>query len=113
QMLTDSRQSWQKSMNIGRTILLWIFVLVSTSAWSNVFVQWTGGAIPPATELGMNDLVLSWNDSFLAQAKEARKQGNPVYVGTPFNQAQTPPETVAHRSGLERRGRRHSQCSPV
>jgi len=86
-------------MNIGRTILLWIFVLVSTSAWSNVFVQWTGGAFPPAKELGMNDLVLSWNDSFSSQAKEARKQGYRVYVMTPFHQAQTATEAVA--SGVE------------
>ena len=86
-------------MNIGPTIRLWIFILVSTSAWSNVFVQWTGAALPSAKELGMNDLVLSWNDSFSSQAKEARKQGYRVYVVVPLDQAQATIEAVA--SGVE------------
>jgi hypothetical protein len=74
-------------MNIGHTILVWILVLVSTPAWSNIFVQWTGAGFPPAKELGMNDLVLSWNDRFSSQAKEARKQGYRVYVVAPLDQA--------------------------
>ena len=56
-------------MSIWNTFLVWVFVLVSTSAWSSVFVYWTGSALPPAKELGLNDLVLSWNDSFSSQVK--------------------------------------------
>jgi len=85
-------------MNIGHIALVWIFVLVSSSAWSNVFVQWTSTALPPAKELGMNDLVLSWNDGFSSQAKAARKQGYRVYVVVPLNQASAASEAVASRA---------------
>jgi hypothetical protein len=64
-----------------------------------VFVQWTGAALPSAKELGMNDLVLSWNDSFSSQAKEARKQGYRVYVVVPLDQVPATIEAVA--SGVE------------
>ena len=86
-------------MNIGDMILVWVFVLVSTCAWSNVFVQWTTSALPPAKELGLNDLVLSWNDSFSPQVKAARRQGYRVYVEVPLHQAAAAAETGA--SGLE------------
>jgi hypothetical protein len=82
-------------MNIGGAILVWIFVLVSSSAWSDVFVHWTNSALPPAKELGFNDLVLSWNDSFPLQAKAARKQGYRVYVEVPLQQAAAAAETDA------------------
>src|ERR1039458_5702879 len=86
-------------MSIGDTILVWVFVLVSTSAWSNVFVHWTSSALPPAKELGLNDLVLSWNDSFSPQVKAARRQGYRVYVEVSLHQAAAAAETGA--SGLE------------
>ncbi len=85
-------------MSIGNTILVWVFVLVSTSAWSNVFVHWTDSALPPAMELGVNDLVLSWNDSFSPQAKAARRQGYRVYVEVSLDLAATAAEAGA--SGL-------------
>jgi protein-tyrosine-phosphatase len=82
-------------MNIGHTILVWVFVLASTSAWSNVLVRWTSSALPPAKELGLNDLVLSWNDVLSAQVKAARKQGYRVYVEVPLGQAAAVAETGA------------------
>jgi protein-tyrosine-phosphatase len=85
-------------MSIGNTILVWVFVFVSTSAWSNVFVHWTDSALPPAMELGVNDLVLSWNDSFSPQAKAARRQGYRVYVEVSLDLAATAAEAGA--SGL-------------
>ena len=91
--LYGSSQSWQNSMSIGDTILVWVFVLVSTSAWSNVFVHWTSSALPPAKELGLNDLVLSWNDSFSPQVKAARRQGYRVYVEVSLHQAAAAAET--------------------
>ncbi len=83
------------SMNIGHMTLVWIFVLVSTSAWSDVFVHWTGAAAPPAKELGLNNLVLSWDDNVLTQVKAARRQGYRVYVEVPFAQAAVAAETGA------------------
>ncbi len=86
-------------MNIGYTILVWFFVLVSTSAWGDVFVHWTNSALPPAKELGVNDLVLTWNGSFSQQAKAARRKGYRVYVKVSLQQAEAAAETGA--SGLE------------
>ncbi len=74
-------------MNIADMIRVWVFVLVSTSAWSNVLVHWTSSALPPAKELGLKDLVLSWNGSVSPLAKAARRQGYRVYVQVPLNQA--------------------------
>lgn len=86
-------------MNIGGMILVWVFVLFSTSAWGNVLVHWTGSALPPAKELGLNDLVLSWNDSVSSQVKAARRQGYRVYIEVPLQQAATAAE--AGVSGVE------------
>src|ERR1700704_4191186 len=85
-------------MSIRDTILVWVFVLVSTSAWSNVFVHWTRSAFPPAKELGLNDLVLSWNDRFSPQVKAARRQGYRVYVEVSLHQAAAAAETAASGS---------------
>src|SRR5258706_12105664 len=74
-------------MKIGDMILVWVFVLVSTPAWSDVFVHWTSPALPPAKELGLNDLVLSWNGSFSQRLKAARRQGYRVYVEVPLHEA--------------------------
>jgi hypothetical protein len=82
-------------MNIGRMMLVWVFVLVSTSAWSDVLVHWTSSALPPAKELGLNKLVLSWNDKVSAQVKAARRQGYQVYVEVPLAQAALAAETGA------------------
>ena len=86
-------------MSIGNTIRVWVFVVVSTSAWSNVFVYWTSSALPPAKELGLNDLVLSWNDSFSPRMKAARKQGYRVYVEVSLHQAAAAAKTG--EGGLE------------
>ncbi len=86
-------------MSMGNAILLWVFVLVSTSAWSNVLLHWTSSALPPAKELGFNDLVLTWTDRFLPQAKAAQRLGYRVYVEVPLNQAAA--ATEAGASGLE------------
>src|ERR1700682_4809688 len=85
-------------MSIGGTILVCVFVLVSTSAWSNVFLHWTSSALPPK-ELGLNDLVLSWNDRFSQQARAAQRLGYRVYVEVSLGQAATAAETGA--SGFE------------
>jgi len=85
-------------MSVRNSILLGFFAFVATSAWSNVFVHWTASALPPATELGVNDLVLSWNNGVLPQVKAARSQGYRVYVEVSLEQAAAAAETGA--SGL-------------
>jgi hypothetical protein len=82
-----------KSMNMTDRILVWVFILVATPAWSDVFLHWTSAALPPATELGLNELVFSWNDSLLPQVKGARRLGYRVYVEVPLNRATSAAET--------------------
>jgi hypothetical protein len=86
-------------MSIGNALLVGVFLLVPACAWSNVFVHWTGPALPPAKELGLNDVVLSWNDSLSLQVRAARRQGYRVYVEVPLRQAAAAAETDA--SSLE------------
>lgn len=75
-------------MSIRNKILACAFVLVSSSAWCDVFVHWTSSALPPpAAELGVNDIVLSWNDGFSVQANAIRKQGYRVYVEVSLDRA--------------------------
>ena len=78
---------------------MWVFILVATQAWSDVFLHCTSAALPPAKELGLNELVFSWNESVSAQVKAARKLGYRVYVEVPLQRAASAAETGA--SGLE------------
>ena len=87
-------------MRICSSILAGVLLLVSTSAWCNVYVHWTNFAVPPATELGVNDLVLSWSDGFSAEAKAAGKQGYRVYVEVPLDQAAAATESPIELAGV-------------
>jgi hypothetical protein len=80
-------------MSFRRAIFVLAFALSSTSAWSDVLVHWTTSTLPPAKELGLNTVVLSWNDSFSSQANAAQRQGYRVYAEVSLNQAATAAET--------------------
>jgi protein-tyrosine-phosphatase len=86
-------------MNVSDRILVWFFVLVATPAWSEVFLHWKNAALPPAKELGLNELVFSWNDSLSPQVEAARRLGYRVYVEVPLHRASSAAETGA--AGLE------------
>jgi hypothetical protein len=86
-------------MNMSDWILVWVFILVTTPAWSEVFLHWTSGALPPAKELGLNELVFSWSDSLSPQVEAARRLGYRVYVEVPLDRASSAAETGA--TGLE------------
>ena len=85
-------------MNIGAKVLALVFALVSTCAWSDVFVRWTSDALLPAKELGLSNLVLPWSDTVWAQVRAAEKQGYRVYLEVPLRQA---PAAAKGGSGLE------------
>lgn len=77
-------------MNCSKIIvvLCLCIIILSPSAWSTVFVQWNDTALPPASSLGINDIVLSWESGLpTGLAATARKQGYRVYVEAPLNQA--------------------------
>jgi hypothetical protein len=83
-------------MSVGNTILLWLFLLVSTSSWSTVFVHWTSSsALPPAKEFGLNTVVLSWDNSFSSRARAAQGKGYRVYVEVSLSQAAVAAEANA------------------
>jgi hypothetical protein len=51
-------------------------------------VQWNDATLPPASSLGVKEIVVAWEDaSSSALLATARKQGYRVYVKTPLKQA--------------------------
>jgi hypothetical protein len=80
-------------MSFRRAIFVLAFALSSASAWSDVLVHWTTSTLPPAKELGLNTVVLSWNDSFSSLANAAQRQGYRVYAEVSLSQAATAAET--------------------
>jgi protein-tyrosine-phosphatase len=64
-----------------------------------VFVQWNGATLPPASSLGVNEIVLAWERGApTALLATARKQGYRVYVETRLNQATSAAKRCAEKS---------------
>jgi hypothetical protein len=59
-----------------------------------VFIRWTYPDVPPAKTLGLNDLVISWNDDAASFLESARKQGYRVYLEATPQQASAAAEAV-------------------
>jgi hypothetical protein len=74
-------------MSFRNMAVLCLCVIFSPSAWGTVFVQWTDATLPPASSLGVNDIVVAWDGAPTALLATARKQGYRVYLETPLNQA--------------------------
>ncbi len=80
-------------------VVLCLCVIFSPSAWSTVFVQWNDASLPPASSLGVNQIVLAWERGVpTALWATARKQGYRVYVETPLNQATSAAKGCAEKS---------------
>ena len=73
-------------MSFRKIAVLCAIIVLSRCAWSTVFVRWSDNAIPPASSLGLNDIVFSSNVP-PALLMTARKQGYRVYLETPLKQA--------------------------
>lgn len=92
-------QGWQRSrVRLVNVLVLGLFISLTTSAWGGVFIHWTNPAVPPASELGVRDLVVSWSGADSASLKAARKQGYRVYVEVSPQQA-TPAVTRGEQEG--------------
>jgi len=75
-------------MSFRNMVVLCLCLIFSPSAWSTVFVQWNDATLPPASSLGVNEIVVAWESvAATALLATARKQGYRVYVETPLNQA--------------------------
>ena len=75
-------------MHIKRIILLCCSALICPLAWSSVFVTWTDAALPPASSLGVTEIVVPWQPSIRSGLlSTAKKQGYRVYVESSMKQA--------------------------
>jgi hypothetical protein len=72
-------------MAFGKAILL--FFLLSAAAWGSVFVRSNLAELPPASLLGVSDLVFTWREGIAPLVTAARKQGYRVYVEVPIQTA--------------------------
>lgn len=75
-------------MGIKKISVLCFCLIFSSSAWSTVFVQWNEGTLPPASSLGVSEIVIAWDRGASNELLvNARRQGYRVYVETLMSQA--------------------------
>src|SRR5204863_1989953 len=84
-------------MDTGKAVVFCLLLLFSPFAWSSVFVQWSNSLLPPASSLGVSDVVFSWKFRVPALLATARKQGYRVYVEAPLGQAAAASEKAGKR----------------
>jgi len=84
---------------ICHRMVLCFFVLFSTAGWSSVFVRWTQPDLPPSRDLGISDLVVSWDDATSSFVNIAQRQGYRVYAEVQLQRAATAAES-AGKKGL-------------
>jgi hypothetical protein len=82
---------------IWHRMVLCFFVMFSTAARSSVFVRWTQPDLPPARDLGISDLVVSWDRGTSSFVKTAHSQGYRVYAEVTLQQANTAAESVEEK----------------
>jgi hypothetical protein len=71
-------------MSLQKTILAMVIFLMSTPSWSEVFIRWTQPSVPPATSLGVDELVVPLHSKALIA--NAYKAGYRVHVEVPISQ---------------------------
>jgi hypothetical protein len=82
---------------IWHRMVLGFFLMFSTAARSSVFVRWTQPDLPPARDLGISDLVVSWDRGTSSFVKTAHSQGYRVYAEVTLHQANTAAESVEEK----------------
>ncbi len=87
--------SWITKRMVCRRMILCFFVLFSTAGWSSVLVRWTQTDLPPARDLGISDLVVSWDGKTSSFVKAADRKGYRVYAEVPLQQAATAAESAS------------------
>ena len=68
-----------------RSLLTLVCLLAATPGWSRILLRWTQPSIPPASSMGIREVVISWDAKSLIQA--ARGQGYRVYAEVPVGKA--------------------------
>jgi hypothetical protein len=75
-------------MYVRKMAALSLFLIFSPAALSRVFLEWSNTPLPPASSLGVSDVVFSWASRVPASSLAmARKQGYRVYGEVPLQQA--------------------------
>ena len=78
-----------------KTVLATALFLMATPSWGKVFVRWTEPSIPPASNLGVDDLVVPLRAKALIA--EAGRAGYRVYVQIPISQVSSAARVSAIR----------------
>jgi protein-tyrosine-phosphatase len=84
---------------IWHSMVLCFLVMFSTAASSSVFVRWTQPDLPLARDLGISDLVVSWDRGTSSFVQAAHSQGYRVYAEVTLQQAATAADS-AEQHGL-------------
>ena len=80
-----------------KAAVLCLFFLLSSAAWGSVFILWGESPLPPASSLGVNNVVFSWKSGVPPSLfTRARKQGYRVYLEAPLAQAAAAAEQGAN-----------------
>ncbi len=58
---------------------LFLAAVMAPASVGKVYVRWTQTPVPPATVLGVSDLVILWDDDAKGAVQEAKKQGYHVF----------------------------------
>ena len=68
-----------------RRCVLTLICLLATPGWGRVLLRWTEPLIPPASTMGISEVVVSWGAEALI--RNARKQGYRVFAEVPVGKA--------------------------
>jgi len=75
----------QIRMFARKWLLPLVCLLAATPGWSRVLLRWTQSSIPPATSMGIREVVVAWDAESLIRT--ARGQGYRVYAEVPVGKA--------------------------
>jgi len=76
-------------------VLCFVF-LICGCGWARVLLRWDTGSLPPASKLGVRDLVIPWNSAKLLMLTNAVRSGYRVYAQTDLTDA-----SAAAKSGTQ------------
>jgi hypothetical protein len=78
-------------LNRKATVLV-LALVMAKPCFGRVFLRWTVPAIPPASSLGVKDLVIPWGDGQGSRFRLAKRQGYQVYAEVSPEQAKAAAE---------------------
>ena len=88
-MLLLDRLPFTENTNLIKfqRIVFFVCLLYAGPSWARVFLEWTQNVVPPAKELGVNDLAIPWAPERVALIRAATAHGYHVYIDCPLEEA--------------------------